>query len=197
VNAGGALGPPLDTDAKGPEVRASSTNLQLATSWSGGRYAYVGTRGGRGVLVVDGHEIPSPKGRFPQHPLFSASGARMLYRAISATGADEKTWPSAVVIDGVVHLIPGVTSAEFIRGELPLVRTSVLFGIGSYTSSTLLFGVDRLDQKKPEGEPDDRIILDDRSIDPQDLDVLVDGTVTLRGHPFAHVRGKRGPTLAR
>ncbi len=197
VDAGGVLGPRLDTRSKGPKIVASMTYLDLTTSLSGGRFAYVGTRGERGVLVVDGREQPVPEGTLPTRPLFSASGRRMLYtaRAVLKIG-EEKLRPPMLVIDGVAHSMPGLSGAAFTPGELALVVIALPLGIGGTATYTHLFGVDRLDQRKPPGEPDDRIILEDRTLDAQDIDVRVDGTVTHRGTPFATVRGKRAPTRA-
>lgn len=197
VSAGGVLGPRLDTRFTGPGIVASTTYLDLATSLSGGRFAYVGTRGDRGVLVVDGHEVAVPEGTHPARPLFSATGARLLYTALPVTKpGEEKPPPPAVVIDGVVHPMPGLSSAVFTRGEIPLVITTLPLGLTGRVSRTHLFGVDRLDQKKPPGEPDDRLIFDDHVLDPQDIDVRADGTVTCRGAPFAQVRGRHAPARA-
>jgi hypothetical protein len=197
VSAGGVLGPRLDTRFTGPGIVASTTYLDLTTSLSGGRFAYVGTRGDRGVLVVDGHEVAVPEGTHPARPLFSATGARLLYTAFPVPKVgEEKPPPPAVVIDGVVHPMPGLSSAAFTRGEIPLVITTLPLGLTGRVSHTHLFGVDRLDQTKPPGEPDDRLIFEDHVIDPQDIDVRADGTVTCRGEPFAQVRGRHAPARA-
>jgi hypothetical protein len=196
VSAGGVLGPRFDSDLKGQKIVSSMTWLELTTSASGGRFAYVGTRRGSRVLVVDGREVAAPDGLWPKRPLFSATGRRLIYMALPVRGVDERPRVPAVVIDGVAHPMPGLTDAVFTRGEIPLVICSRPLGMSTTLTQTVLFGVDRLDQRKPRDEPEDRIVVEDRAIDPEDIDVRADGVVTFRGTPIAAVRGRRAPVLA-
>jgi len=196
VNAGGVLGPRLDTNANGPKIVSSVTALDLTASLSGDRFACVGTRAGRGVLVVDGREVQVPEGLLPKRPRFSASGARLLFSAVPPSGVDNEKHAPVVVIDGVVHRFPTLIGAAFAGGEIPLVTTAGRSRAGALVSETHVFGVERLDRSKPAGEPEDRIILGDRALDAGDLELRADGIVSYRGEPIAQLRGRRVPTVA-
>ena len=194
VSASGVLGPRLDSNGSGPGVVASMTDLQLTTSLSGDRFAYVGTSAGRPVLVVDGREVPVPSGVLPRRPLFSATGARFLFQAVPVGG--DTVNPPALVLDGTVHRIPGLISAAFVGGEIPMATSSLPLGMTTTMSQTHLFGVDRIDGQKPPDEPADRIVLNDRALDPAEIELQADGVLTHRGQPVARVRGRRTPTIA-
>lgn len=120
----------------------------------------------------------------------------MLYtaRAVLKIG-EEKLRPPMLVIDGVGDSTPGLSGAAFTPGELALVVIALPLGIGGTATYTHLFGIASINASPPASRTigsSSRI----GTLDAQDIDVRVDGTVTHRGTPFATVRGKRAPTRA-
>ena len=205
VVVGGAKGPRFDSVIPDRKPLNTNTDLQLATSLTGGHYAYTGTRGSRRSVVVDGRETPLQDGLFAKWPLFSPAGSHLLYQVVPAR-PDSATTPAAiVVVDGVTFGLPGaINSMTFLPGDVPFISVVIDLGMGTHRSIGYLLGVDPttapgLDMPPLPlpSSPNRPITAIDEGLNQNEIDVQADGVVTVRGRPVGVVHGRRAPDVAR
>jgi hypothetical protein len=193
---------------------SNTTDLGLATSRVGDRYAYRCARGGQDVLVLDGREIElgadrqigdlghvaDGERRYRPDLGFSPDGLRYWYHAVRRTAGQPRGGPGAhpsvgLVIDGELAPLPGAVSVVEVTALAPdLLAVVTDDSRGPWTESLRLLGRPRCLNVPSPNDPVDTYALRagadvclsrESPFLPWLLAVTQDGSVTYEGLPVA------------